>query len=42
MKGTIRWVSGKHTFSNLIDFGVEIFEAPPAYYEFIDKLLNHY
>jgi hypothetical protein len=42
MKGTIRWVSGKHTFSNLVDFGVEIFEAPPAYYEFIDKLLNHY
>ena len=39
MKGTIRWVSGKHTFSNLIDFGVEISAAPPAYYEFIDKLL---
>ncbi|MCJ7525229.1 MAG: PilZ domain-containing protein [Candidatus Aminicenantes bacterium] len=39
MKGTIRWVSGKHTFSNLIDFGVEISAAPPEYYEFIDKLL---
>lgn len=39
MKGTIRWVSGKHTFSNLVDFGVEISEAPPDYYEFIDKLL---
>ncbi|MBU4268981.1 MAG: PilZ domain-containing protein [Acidobacteria bacterium] len=39
MKGTIRWVSSKHSFSNLIDFGVEISEAPPDYYEFIDKLL---
>jgi hypothetical protein len=39
MKGTILWVSGKRSFSNLIDFGVEISEAPPAYYEFIDQLL---
>ena len=39
MKGTIRWVSGKRSFSNLIDFGVDISEAPPAYYEFIDQLL---
>jgi hypothetical protein len=39
MKGTIRWVSGKRSFSNLIDFGVDISEAPPGYYEFIDLLL---
>jgi len=39
MKGTIRWVSGKHSFSNLTDFGVEILAAPQEYYEFIDKLL---
>jgi hypothetical protein len=39
MKGTIRWVSSKQTFSNLTDFGVEISAAPPGYYEFIDKLL---
>lgn len=39
MKGTILWVSGKRTFSNLVDFGVEISAAPPEYYEFIDQLL---
>lgn len=39
MKGAIRWVSGKRSFSNLIDFGVEISEASPEYYEFIDILL---
>jgi hypothetical protein len=39
MKGTIRWVSARHSFSNLTDFGVEISAAPPGYYEFIDKLL---
>lgn len=39
MKGMIRWVSGRHSFSNMTDFGVEISDAPPGYYEFIDKLL---
>ena len=39
MKGIIRWVSGKRSFSNLIDFGVEITEAQPDYYIFIDQLL---
>ena len=39
MKGNILWVSGKRSFSNLIDFGVEISAAPPEYYEFIDQLL---
>ncbi len=40
MKGIVRWVSSKQTFSNLIDFGVEITEAPPGYYDFIDRLLT--
>jgi hypothetical protein len=39
VKGTIRWVSSKRSFSNIIDIGVEISEAPPDYYEFIDQLL---
>ena len=39
VKGTIRWVSSKHSFSNMIDIGVEISAAPPEYYEFIDELL---
>jgi uncharacterized Zn finger protein (UPF0148 family) len=42
MKGTILWVSSKRSFSNLIDFGVEISAAPQAYYEFIDQLLANY
>jgi len=41
LKGSIRGVSSKHSFSNLIDFGVEISETPPGYYEFIDKLLTN-
>ena len=39
IKGIIRWVSSKRSFSNLIDMGVEISEAPPDYNEFVDKLL---
>jgi hypothetical protein len=39
IKAIIRWVSSKRSFSNLIDMGVEIFEAPPEYYEFIEQLL---
>ncbi|MCX6555228.1 MAG: PilZ domain-containing protein [Candidatus Aminicenantes bacterium] len=39
VKGTIRWVSSKRSFSNIIDIGVEISEAPPEYYEFLDQLL---
>jgi hypothetical protein len=42
MKGTILWVSNRRSFSNLVDFGVEISAAPPAYYEFIDQLLANY
>jgi hypothetical protein len=39
MKGEVRWVSGKRSFSNLVDFGVEISEAPADYYEFVELLL---
>jgi uncharacterized Zn finger protein (UPF0148 family) len=39
LKGIIRWVSSKRSFSNIIDIGVEISEAPPEYYSFIDQLL---
>lgn len=39
MKGEVRWVSGKRSFSNLIDFGVEISQASPEYYEFVEVLL---
>jgi len=38
LKGTIRWVSKKRSFSNLVDFGVEIFDAPPEYHEFVEKM----
>ncbi len=38
LKGVIRWVSSKRSFSNLVDFGVEITAPPPEYYEFVDKL----
>jgi hypothetical protein len=38
LKGTIRWVSKKRSFSNLIDFGVEIFDAPAEYCEFVEKM----
>jgi hypothetical protein len=38
LKGTVRWVSARRSFSNLVDFGVEIIEAPPEYYEFVDQL----
>jgi hypothetical protein len=38
LKGRICWVSGRRTFSNLVDFGVEITAAPPEYYALIDRL----
>jgi N6-adenosine-specific RNA methylase IME4 len=41
LKGIIRWVSSKRSFSNIIDIGVEISTAPPEYYEFIDKMLSN-
>ena len=42
MKGEVRWVSGKRSFSNLIDFGVEISAASPEYYDFVEMLLASY
>jgi PilZ domain len=38
LKGTIRWVSKRRSFSNLVDFGVEIFDVPSGYYEFVEKI----
>jgi hypothetical protein len=38
LNGVVRWVSSRLSFSNLVDFGVEITDPPPEYYEFIDKL----
>jgi hypothetical protein len=39
LKGTIRWVSSKRSFSNIIDIGVEISEAPAEYYAFVNQML---
>lgn len=38
LKGVVRWVSGKRSFSNLIDFGVEIVSPPAGYREFVERL----
>jgi hypothetical protein len=38
LKGVVRWVSGKRSFSNLIDFGVEIIFPPAGYREFVERL----
>jgi hypothetical protein len=38
LQGTIRWVSGRRSFSNLVDFGVEIINPPPAYNEFVGRV----
>ena len=38
LKGTVRWVSGRRSFSNLTDFGVEIIDPPPAYIALLEKL----
>ena len=38
LKGMVRWVSGKRSFSNLIDFGVEISDFPPGYGQFLEML----
>ncbi len=38
LKGVVRWVSGKRSFSNLIDFGVEINSPPAGYREFVERL----
>lgn len=38
LKGTVRWVSGRRSFSNMMDFGVEIIAPPPAYIALLEKL----
>ncbi|MCX6558135.1 MAG: PilZ domain-containing protein [Candidatus Aminicenantes bacterium] len=39
IKGVVRWVGGKRSFSNIVEIGVEISAAPQEYYQFIDRLL---
>ena len=38
MQGIVRWVGARRSFSNLLDFGVEILDPPPGYLEFIGRL----
>ena len=38
LNGIIRWEQKKRSFSNLIEIGVQVNEAPRGYYEFIDEL----
>ena len=38
LEGVVRWVNGKRSFSNLIDFGVEIISPPAGYHEFVEQL----
>ncbi len=39
LQGLVRWVGGKRSFSNLLDFGVEIVDPPLAYLEFVERLM---
>lgn len=41
LNGIIRWEQNKRSFSNLIEIGVQVKEAPEGYYEFIDELYQH-
>lgn len=38
LRGEVRWVSSRRSFSNLLDFGVEILDPPPDYLEFVGRL----
>lgn len=38
LQGIVRWVGTRRSFSNLLDFGVEILDPPPDYLEFIGRL----
>lgn len=38
LKGAVRWVGKKRTFSNLVDFGVEILEPPLTFLEFVERM----
>lgn len=38
LKGVVRWVSARRSFSNLVDFGVEITAGPPGYQEFLERI----
>lgn len=38
LQGVVRWVGTRRSFSNLLDFGVEIVDPPAAYLEFVERL----
>lgn len=38
LQGSVRWVSNRRSFSNLVDFGVEIFDPPDGYLDFVGQL----
>ncbi len=38
LKGIVRWKGAKRSFSNLLDFGVEVVDPPRAYLEFVERL----
>ncbi len=38
LQGSVRWVSNRRSFSNLVDFGVEISDPPNGYLDFVGQL----
>ena len=38
LQGSVRWVSRRRSFSNLVDFGVEILDPPDGYLDFVGQL----
>lgn len=38
LSGAVRWVSPRRSFSNLLDFGVEILDPPGDYSRFVEEL----
>jgi hypothetical protein len=38
LSGEVRWVSQRRSFSNLLDFGVEILAPPGDYSRFVEEL----
>ncbi|MCU0236675.1 MAG: PilZ domain-containing protein [Acidobacteria bacterium] len=38
LQGSVRWVSQRRSFSNLVDFGVEILDPPVGYRDFVEQL----
>jgi hypothetical protein len=38
LKGMVRWIGTRRSFSSLLDFGVEIIDPPPGYLDFVGRL----